>query len=896
MINRFSSRLQKLDESFLNAQLSGALSYDRIAGYFSSSLLEIAGESIKSVQGKVRVVCNSNLDTRDVQTAQAAKAAIQKEWCSSEPELKGELSKPRFQQLYDLLISGKMEVKVLPSDVFGLVHGKAGVITKGDNSKTCFMGSANETISGWRMNYELVWEDTSTEGVTWVQREFDFLWQHKDACPLSEAVIADIGRISHRQEVSLDSWRQEPEAASPIVESPVYRKEYGLWAHQKYFVKKAFEAHKRGGARFVLADMVGLGKTIQLAMAAQLMALYGSKPVLVLAPKTLLWQWQDELKALLDMPSAVWNGKQWVDENGIEYPSVGLKGLLKCPRKIGIMSQGLITSGGEAANILRDREYECIIVDEAHRARRKKFDRIEKTQEGNRNNLMQFIYDIAPRTKSLLLATATPVQIHPIEAYDLLDMLSQGSEQVFGNGWSPWRHPKQVLDIILENKNIPTDKHEIWNWMRNPFPPEDSEENFFRQVRLQLEMKDNEYQVPPQYIDELTPALKRKIQNNDIDFFQKHNPFIRHIIRRTRQYLENTEDPQTHEPYLKPIKVRLSGETDREAIILGGYLKNAYETAEEFCKLLAQRLPSAGFLKTLLLRRLGSSIEAGRLTAEKMLNTWTDIELDEDDNDEEISSTGILNTSTSLTAQERQLLEKFNKELEIQTEDPKYASLKDYLLTKKWLEWGCIVFSQYYDTVRWHAYKLTQELPNEAIAIYAGGTKSGILKNSIFTRMEKDTLKAMVKTGEIRLLFGTDAASEGLNLQRLGSLINLDLPWNPTKLEQRKGRIQRIGQLKETVYIYNMRYLDSVEDRVHQLLSQRLEHIKNLFGQIPDVLEDVWVELAIGNTEKAKQIIDSIPPRHPFEMKYDKIENIDWESCEVVLNDYERRIWLLQGW
>ena len=191
---------------------------------------------------------------------------------------------------------------------------------------------------------------------------------------------------------------------------------------------------------------------------------------------------------------------------------------------------------------------------------------------------------------------------------------------------------------------------------------------------------------------------------------------------------------------------------------------------------------------------------------------------------------------------------------------------------------------------------MTLELPNEPIAIYAGGRKSGILNNGIFTLMEKDTLKAMVKKGEIRLLFGTDAASEGLNLQRLGTLINLDLPWNPTKLEQRKGRIQRIGQLRETVNIYNMRYLGSIEDRVHELLSQRLENIMGMFGQIPDVLEDVWVEVALGNIEKAKQVINGVPERHPFEMKYDKVENIDWESCEVVLNDYERRIWLSKEW
>jgi len=145
-------------------------------------------------------------------------------------------------------------------------------------------------------------------------------------------------------------------------------------------------------------------------------------------------------------------------------------------------------------------------------------------------------------------------------------------------------------------------------------------------------------------------------------------------------------------------------------------------------------------------------------------------------------------------------------------------------------------------------------------------------------------------------LLGTDAASEGINLQRLGTLINLDLPWNPTRLEQRKGRIQRIGQLRDTVFIYNLRYKDSVEDRVHQLLSQRLEHIYGLFGQIPDILEDVWIDMALGEIQKAKETIDAFPQEHPFEIKYHHIKPVDWESCSKVLNDEERKRWLSQGW
>jgi superfamily II DNA/RNA helicase len=157
-------------------------------------------------------------------------------------------------------------------------------------------------------------------------------------------------------------------------------------------------------------------------------------------------------------------------------------------------------------------------------------------------------------------------------------------------------------------------------------------------------------------------------------------------------------------------------------------------------------------------------------------------------------------------------------------------------------------------------------------------------RDGAFTRVDREVIKEGVRDGTYRLLVGTDAASEGLNLQRLGTLINLDLPWNPTRLEQRKGRIQRIGQVRDEVYIYNLRYQESVEDRVHDLLSTRLQAIHDLFGQLPDTLEDVWVNVALRDVERAREIIDAVPTTHPFALRYDRIEPVDWESCARVLD------------
>ena len=170
------------------------------------------------------------------------------------------------------------------------------------------------------------------------------------------------------------------------------------------------------------------------------------------------------------------------------------------------------------------------------------------------------------------------------------------------------------------------------------------------------------------------------------------------------------------------------------------------------------------------------------------------------------------------------------------------------------------------------------------------------MKAEIWQNKTREELKQMVMTGQLRLMLGTDAASEGLNLQKLARLINLDLPWNPTRLEQRKGRIQRIGQIHDTVMIYNMRYRDSVEDRVHELLSSRLQDIHSLFGQIPDVLEDAWVAVALGEKERAKKIIDSVPRSHPFEIRYANVEKIDWESCRTVLDKKEKERILKIHW
>lgn len=164
--------------------------------------------------------------------------------------------------------------------------------------------------------------------------------------------------------------------------------------------------------------------------------------------------------------------------------------------------------------------------------------------------------------------------------------------------------------------------------------------------------------------------------------------------------------------------------------------------------------------------------------------------------------------------------------------DPKYNLVYKLLVEDKWLRRGCIIFSQYYDSAYWVAENLSKDLGKVKIGIYAGGDKSGIFTNGVYERCSKENIK-MVKNKEIKVLVGTDAASE-FKLTNIGFTYNLDLPWNQL-IRTEKRAYSRIGQVYDEVYIYNMRYKDSVEDKVHHILSERLENIHNLFGQIPDI-------------------------------------------------------------
>ena len=505
------------------------------------------------------------------------------------------------------------------------------------------------------------------------------------------------------------------------------------------------------------------------------------------------------------------------------------------------------------------------------------------------NNLLDFMLQIGMRTRNLLLGTATPIQTEVYELWDLLRILNSGAEFVAGREpFAHWIDWEKSLPIVRGNDTL-ADEREAWEWLRNPLPP-GNEDALFAMLRLQLELPDKVFFTDRGFGSLGFLEQQAVGQTLSPSFLREHNPVIRHTILRRRQTLEDAG-------LLEKVGVDIHPDPDASPTAYPGVgfsglglLTNhpfdlAYQAAEAFTTALQKRTKAAGFMKTLILQRICSSFASGRSTAEKMLRR----EILDDEEQTKL----VQETLSSLTPEEARHLRTIVEELSRpEARDPKLAAVRYFLTNhhtegKTWIEHGCIVFSQYYDTAHFVGAELAKLLPGEPVGVYAGTGKSGLFRGDDFASIEREDIKAAVKKREIRLLVATDAACEGLNLQTLGTLINVDLPWNPSRLEQRLGRIKRFGQARRTVDMLNLVYHETQDEKVYQVLSRRMKDRYDIFGGLPDTIEDDWIE----TVEKLDEMMDQYihlrkQARDVFEMRYQKTIDPDkdrWELCSRVL-------------
>jgi len=151
----------------------------------------------------------------------------------------------------------------------------------------------------------------------------------------------------------------------------------------------------------------------------------------------------------------------------------------------------------------------------------------------------------------------------------------------------------------------------------------------------------------------------------------------------------------------------------------------------------------------------------------------------------------------------------------------------------------------------------------------------------------------------VKDVHGFNALFEGLNLQTLGALINVDLPWNPTKLEQRIGRIKRFGQVRDSVDMLNLVNEQTVDEKVYERLSERMRDKFNLFGSLPDTIKDDWIEDIETLDEKMDQYIDAQKRATGFDLRYNahlSPSDKDWRNCSNILSQRDFGTLMREGW
>ncbi|MEZ5453585.1 MAG: phospholipase D-like domain-containing protein [Thiothrix sp.] len=348
-----------------------ARSYKRIAGYFTSSLFEVAHEELEAIPD-VKIVCNVDIDANDLKVAQLREAKMIGRWNDNALEAEALWNRARYQRLDQFLAKRGQVIRVAPDSVCGFVHGKAGIIERADGRKLGFIGSMNETSSGWQRHYEILWEDDSPEGIAWLEAEFQFLWDA--ASPLPNAVIREVKRRGHRHEVDIEAVADDTDIApAALIESPMYRQGLTLQPWQQEFVSECIRHyHNHGIVRLLLADEVGLGKTLSWRRCAGLVSTEKEqkrlRQFIIFAPATLYRQWQTELIDKLGIRPLASPKKRVVGSSGTHHFPAGRERIAQCPLRIDCLHRSDDARCAEKQHLL-DLRYALVILDEAHKAR-----------------------------------------------------------------------------------------------------------------------------------------------------------------------------------------------------------------------------------------------------------------------------------------------------------------------------------------------------------------------------------------------------------------------------------------------------------------------------------------------------------------------------------------------
>lgn len=537
--------------------------------------------------------------------------------------------------------------------------------------------------------------------------------------------------------------------------------------------------------RFVLADDPGAGKTIMAGLLIrELIMRADAKRILVVSPGSLSEQWQDELLEKFGLHFQVFSREKQ------EQSSIG--NFFEEYNQI-ICRLDQLARNDEYLDKLESSEWDLIIVDEAHKMSANYFgDKINKSLRFKLGEKLGRI------TRHFLLMTATP---HNGKEEDFQLFLSLLDSDRFYGKFRDGAHKVDISDIMRRMV-----KEELLK---------------FDGTRLFPERKAYSANFE---LSELEEALYAEVTS-----------YVREEMNRAEQVISDGKRKGNVGFALTLLQRRLASSPAAIYMSLQRRRKRLEQKLEEM------KLIRSGVLNSEILSKYAKDIPDDIEDAMDELSGEEYEEWAEDVIDQATAAQTVEELEKEIISLKG--LEQSAKRVVDSGEDRKWNELRNILMDTPQMKnqdgslRKVIIFTEHRDTLNYLVDRINQVLGNpDAVVTIHGGTKRD-LRKKIQVDFRNDPT--------VRVLIATDAAGEGVNLQNANLMVNYDLPWNPNRIEQRFGRIHRIGQT-EVCHLWNMVAKRTREGEVFQRLFDKLEIQRSaLGGRVFDVLGEAFENISL---------------------------------------------------
>jgi len=749
--------------------------FDVLVGYFRTSGFYNLYESMEDIE-RIRILVGINADIKTIELIDKAKNEQIKLNLSTKEirdEFTGEIIN-EFEESEDseevekgaikfieFIKSGKLEIRAYPYDK---IHAKVYIMRKDQKVSEDFgkviTGSSNFSQAGFKDNLEFNVELKDNRDVKYALARFNELWsQSVDITDVYEDTIPntwikeDITPYELYLKFLYEYFKEEINHDKGLMIKKKYIPDgFVEYQYQKEAVIDAKKKLEAYGGVFI-SDVVGLGKTYICALLAQ--QLEGRK--LIVCPPPLVDYWDETFKEFNQVATVVSLGK--LDD---------------------VLDKD--TS-----------KYDYVFIDEAHRFRNENTDNYKKLHE-------------ICHSKKIILISATPLNNYP---KDIASQLYLFEKRTNSN---------------LSVKNL---------------------EKFFREINSRIKKYEKGSQ---EYIDEIK-AVSEEIREKILQEI---------MVRRTRKdiienYPDDVEkqglkfpeletprkliyqfDKNTEEVFNETLSVITKLKYARYSPLT--YLKNPTKAQKS---LMTGQMNMTGFMRSMLVKRLESSFHAFKNTLKRFIDSYTRfinmyedgiiwiskknindlidaaddealMDLYEEDKAQKFFATDFREEFYDDIYHDMAILQKLNKKWETVKSDPKLSKfLTELTIDEILMSNKLIIFTEAEETAVYLKENLLKIYGDTVIQYSSKSSKA--LKKKIEENFDPKVKKPK---DDIRILITTDVLAEGVNLHRANVIINYDLPWNPTRVMQRVGRINRVGSKYQNIFVYNFFPTSQGEDAI----------------------------------------------------------------------------------